>query len=225
MRQYDLARAAGVSTSYISELENGARNGTIDVWKKVAGVLGTGLDELLASEAKLSGMDRPLLALTKVLPLYDRALESPPQESRARPSGEFRAMAHLWGPDRYALRCQDQTMHPTLQEGDLVLVEARDKITLRQASGRICVVLHNGEAVLRRVELSRNSPGLPPSAVAEPLLRKTGRPPKPGLRPAKAGGRKITLRADNPLVPPVEVKPKDEFKVCGICVRLVEREL
>lgn len=197
MRQYDLARAAGVSGSYISELENGARTGRVEVWKKIAGALGTGLDELLAPEAKLSGIDRPLMPLTKDLPLYDQVLESPPGESPERPSGEMPAMAHLWGPDRYVLRCHDQTMFPTLHETDLVLVEARDKIPLRQASGRICVVLHNGKAALRRVEVTRRS----------------------------GGKSRIVLKADNPLVRPVEVEPDDDFRICGICLRLVEREI
>ena len=193
MRQYDLARAAGVSTSYISELESGTRTGRVEVWKKIADALGTGLDELLASEAKLSGIDRPLVALTKPLALYER----PPDGSRARPSGEVLVMAHLWGPDRYVLRCHDQTMFPTLREGDLVLVEGRDKISLRQARGRICVVLHNRKAALRRVEVSR--------------------------RPRE--GRRIILRADNPLVPAIEVASEDEFACRGICIRLVEREI
>ena len=213
MRQYDLARAIGVSTSYISELESGTRTGRVEVWKKIADALGTGLDELLDPEAKLSGIDRPLIPLTKALPLYDRMLEAPPDESPARPSGELPVMAHLSGPDRYVVRCHDQTMFPTLREGDLVLVEARDKIPLRRASGRVCVVLHDGKVALRRVEVSRRSPG--PG------------PPKRELRSAgaKAGGRRIVLKADNPLVPPVEVKPGDDFKVCGVCIRLVEREL
>ena len=197
MRQYDLARAAGVSTSYLSELESGARTGRVEVWKKLAGALGTGLDDLLAPEAKLSGIDRPLIAITKTLPLYDRVLESPPDESPARPSGEIQAMAHLWGPDRYVLRCNDQTMFPTLREGDLILVEARDKIPLRQASGRICVVLHEGKAALRKVRVSRSS----------------------------HAGRRIILDAENPLIPRVEIEPDDEFKICGICISIVERDL
>lgn len=218
MRQYDLARAAGVSTSYISELESGSRTGRVEVWKKLADALGTGLDDLLAPEAKLSGIDRPLIALTKSLSLYDRVLESPPDQSPARPSGEIQVMAHLWGPDRYVLRCHDQTMFPTLHEGDLVLVEARDKIPLRRASGRICVVLHEGKAALRKVRISRRPPLGPKSP------RDEGRPEEPRSGGSQ-GGTRIVLEADNPLVPPVEVKGEDEFKVCGICISIVERDL
>ncbi len=240
MRQYDLARAAGVSTSYISELESGSRTGRVEVWKKLAGALNTGLDDLLASEAKLSGIDRPLIALTKSLSLYDRVLESPPDRSPARPSGEIQVMAHLWGPDRYVVRCHDQTMFPTLHEGDLVLVEARDKIPLRRASGRICVVLHEGKAALRKVRVSRRPPLGPKSPSLDPASRPEdfevrgkvsgsegrdeGRPEGPRSEGSQ-GGTRIVLEADNPLVPPVEVKPEDGFKVCGICISIVERDL
>lgn len=41
-----LAAKAGISQSYISQLENGERDGTFNTMKRIAGVLGVTLDDL-----------------------------------------------------------------------------------------------------------------------------------------------------------------------------------
>lgn len=42
----DLATKAEISTAYLSQIETGARDGTLDVMKRIATALGVGLDDL-----------------------------------------------------------------------------------------------------------------------------------------------------------------------------------
>ena len=46
MSAKDLAAKAGISQSYVSQLENGERDGTFNTMKRIAGVLGVTLDDL-----------------------------------------------------------------------------------------------------------------------------------------------------------------------------------
>jgi DNA-binding XRE family transcriptional regulator len=48
MTQVDVAQTAGISQSYLSELESGARKGDPLLFKKLAAVLGVPLDDLIA---------------------------------------------------------------------------------------------------------------------------------------------------------------------------------
>jgi DNA-binding XRE family transcriptional regulator len=42
----DLARAAGIAAAYLSQVETGKRDGTIETYRKIAGALGLTLDEI-----------------------------------------------------------------------------------------------------------------------------------------------------------------------------------
>ena len=48
--QQELARLAGVSTSYIGHLERGLKRGSLDVMAEICGALGVGMDYLLFGE-------------------------------------------------------------------------------------------------------------------------------------------------------------------------------
>lgn len=48
LSQSALADAAGMCASHVSRLENGERIGSFDVWRKLAGVLGTTMGRLTA---------------------------------------------------------------------------------------------------------------------------------------------------------------------------------
>ena len=47
MSQSELATRAGISASYLSQLESGKRDGTMDVLQGIAGALGVVLDDLV----------------------------------------------------------------------------------------------------------------------------------------------------------------------------------
>ena len=46
MKQQDLARAAGVSSPFLHDLENGNRNAKPETWQKIADQLGCTVDDL-----------------------------------------------------------------------------------------------------------------------------------------------------------------------------------
>jgi DNA-binding XRE family transcriptional regulator len=46
----DMARAIGVSQPYLAQLENGQREGSVSVYRRLAERLGLGVDELLPDE-------------------------------------------------------------------------------------------------------------------------------------------------------------------------------
>lgn len=48
LNQQDLAAAAGISPSYLSQLESGKRTGTTEVLSAIAGVLNLALDDLVS---------------------------------------------------------------------------------------------------------------------------------------------------------------------------------
>lgn len=47
LKRDDLAKKAGVTGSYISMIENGKRKGDIDLFKKIANIIGCDVDDLL----------------------------------------------------------------------------------------------------------------------------------------------------------------------------------
>lgn len=48
--QADMAQLAGVSQSYLSQLEGGQRDGSVSVYRRLARLLGLSVDELLPDE-------------------------------------------------------------------------------------------------------------------------------------------------------------------------------
>ena len=49
MKQIDLAKEVGITKSYLSEIENDKKNGSIEVINKIAAVLGVGVETLISS--------------------------------------------------------------------------------------------------------------------------------------------------------------------------------
>jgi SOS-response transcriptional repressor LexA len=109
----------------------------------------------------------------------------------------FPVLRHLWGPDRYCLKLEFDSMEPTLKPGDIVLVHYRPDVNPEHVQGRICACLVDGQPTLKRVSVEQHGPN-----------------------------RLVVLRGDNPGVSPIVVDlSHQEFSIQGVAVCLVSRNL
>jgi len=192
MTQVQLAEITGLNQGYLSAIERGhrqPRNGTIRILARALSVpeamlLGDGI-----------GHDTPQPLELRELPLYGTIPNGPPSASQESVE-HFPVLRHMRSADRYCLRCEFDSMEPTLKRGDIILVEFRNDVNPEFVQGRICVCMVDGQTTLKRVTVDR-----------------TG------------GVRRIVLRGDNPDVQPLIVEPSQEFSIQGIAVNLASRQL
>ena len=88
-------------------------------------------------------------------------------------------------------------MVPELKAEDLVLIENRDDLRITDVQGRICAVMVNGEATLKRV-----------------------RRPESGRQDVM-----VELVPENPEMSVIEVGEGDEFRILGVAIEVVGRKL
>lgn len=141
------------------------------------------------------GHDSPQPLETRELPLFGTIPNGPPGATQ-EPAELFPVLRHLWSADRYCLRCEFDSMEPTLKRGDIVLVEYRSDVNPEFVQGRICVCLIDHQSTLKRVSVDRSD-----------------------------GRQIVVLRGDNPAIAPMVIDPRADFSVQGVVVRLVSREL
>jgi len=192
LTQTALARAANINQGYLSSIEKGERVPRVSTLHALAVALDVPESVLVgASDAH----DAPQPLDTRELPLFGAIPNGPPAESQEQLE-MFPVLRHLWRPDRYCLRCEFDSMEPTLKPGDLILVEYRPNVNPEWVQGRICACLVDGRPTLKRVSVELRD----------------GRP-------------LVILRGDNPAVPPQLVDERSEFSVQGVAVCLVSRAL
>ena len=192
LTQTQLAAKANVNQGYLSSIERGDRVPRPGTIRAVAVALGVP-EAVLLGEGE--GHDAPQALETRELPLFGAIPNGPPAESQEQLE-MFPVLRHLWHPDRYCLRCEFDSMEPTLKRGDIILVDYRAGVDPEFVQGRICACLVDGRPTLKRVSVER-----------------------------KGEGRLFILRGDNPNVPPRIVDETSEFTVQGVAVCLVSREL
>ncbi|MFH1418096.1 MAG: XRE family transcriptional regulator [Planctomycetota bacterium] len=192
LTQVQLAREANVNQGHLSSIERGdhaPRPGTI---RAIAIALGV-------PEAVLVGPgedhDAPQALETRELPLFGTIPNGPPAASQEQLE-MFPVLRHLWHRDRYCLRCEFDSMEPTLKRNDIILVEYRPGVDPEFVQGRICACLVDGQPTLKRVSVE---------------VQKTN--------------RLVVLRGDNPNAPPTIIDETNSFSIQGIAVCLVSREL
>lgn len=190
--QTQLAAKANVNQGYLSSVERGDRVPRPSTVRAVAIALGVP-EAVLLGEGE--GHDAPQTLETRELPLFGAIPNGPPAESQEQLE-MFPVLRHLWHPDRYCLRCEFDSMEPTLKRGDIILVDYRAGVDPEFVQGRICACLVDGRPTLKRVSVER-----------------------------KGERRLFILRGDNPNVPPSIVDEAMEFTVQGVAVCLVSREL
>jgi len=192
LTQTQLAARANVNQGYLSSIERGDRSARPATLRAIAVALGVP-EAVLIGEGE--GHDAPQQLDTRELPLFGSIPMGPPSNSQEQLE-MFPVLRHLWRADRYCLRCEFDSMEPTLKRGDIILVDYRPGVDPVFVQGRICACLVDGRATLKRVSVE------------------------------KEGERKlIILRGDNPATPPALVDQTREFAIQGVAVCLVSREL
>lgn len=190
--QVQLARRAGVNQGYLSSIEKGDRTPRRDTLRAIAVALGVP-EAVLVGRGE--GHDAPQALETRELPLFGAIPNGPPSVSQEQLE-MFPVLRHLWHPDRYCLRCEFDSMEPTLKRGDIILVDFRPGVDAEWVQGRICACLVDGQPTLKRISVER-----------------------------RGEGRLVILRCDNPASPPTLVDETREFSIQGVAVCLVSREL
>lgn len=192
LTQMRLAADANVNQGYLSAIERNQRVPRRATIKALAIALGVP-EALLVGEGE--GHDAPQALVTRDLPLFGAIPNGPPAESQEQLE-MFPVLRHLWHPGRYCLRCEFDSMEPTLKRGDIILVDYRPGVEAEFVQGKICACLVDGQPTLKRVSVE-----------------------------TRRGERLILLRGDNPRTPPIMIDSSQDFSIQGIAVCLVSREL
>ncbi len=192
LTQVQLAREANVNQGHLSSIERGDHVPRPSTIHAIAIALGVPEAILLGPG---EGHDAPQALETRELPLFGTIPNGPPSTSQEQLE-MFPVLRHLWHPDRYCLRCEFDSMEPTLKRNDIILVEYRPGVDPEFVQGRICACLVDGQPTLKRVSVE-----------------------------AQQDGRLVVLRGDNPNVPPMIIDRTNSFSIQGIAVCLVSREL
>jgi transcriptional regulator with XRE-family HTH domain len=190
--QIKLSRRAGMNQGYLSSIERGDRIPHPSTLRALAIALGIP-EAVLLGEGE--GHDAPQVIDSRELPLFGSIPSGPPGESQEQLE-MFPVLRHLWHRDRYCLRCEFDSMEPTLKRGDLILVEYRPGVDPEFVQGKVCACLVDGRPTLKRVSVEKSSKG-----------------------------RLIILRGDNPAVPPMIIDETHDFSIQGVAITLVSREL
>ncbi len=192
LTQTQLAAKAGLNQGYLSSIERGERIPRPTTLRAIALALEIP-EAILLGEGE--GHDAPQALETRELPLFGSIPAGPPSQSQEQLE-MFPVLRHLWRPDRYCLRCEFDSMEPTLKRDDIILVDYRPGVEPEFVQGRICACLVDGQPTLKRVSVENQD-----------------------------GRRLVLLRGDNPNVPPRIIDETNEFAIQGVAVCLVSREL
>lgn len=192
LTQIQLAAKANVNQGHLSSIEQGHHLPRPDTLRALAVALGVP-EAVLLGEGE--GHDAPQALDTRELPLFGSIPNGSPSDSQEQLE-MFPVLRHLWRADRYCLRCEFDSMEPTLKRGDIILVDYRPAVEPAFVQGRICACLVDGRPTLKRVTVESQ-----------------------GRRSL------IILRGDNPSAPPTVIDTHREFSIQGVAVCLVSREL
>lgn len=141
--QNQLARLAQISQSGLSSIINGASSPKENTMKAIAAALGCSVSELLGEEKT---MPANLLQLIRgAVPLVGEIACGTPILAQEN------IETYIDTPDSvradFALRCRGNSMVPTFNDGDLVLIRQQDDAD----DGKIAAVLIGNEATLKRI--------------------------------------------------------------------------
>ncbi len=192
LTQTQLSAEANVNQGYLSSIERGQRTPRPGTLRAIAVTLGVP-EAVLLGEG--DGHDAPQALDTRDLPIFGTIPNGPPSQSQEQLE-MFPILRHLWHQDRYCLRCEFDSMEPTLKRGDIILVDYRPGVDPEFVQGRICACLVDGLPTLKRVTVEFQS-----------------------------DNRLVILRGDNPHSVPLIVDATREFSIQGVAMALVSREL
>lgn len=155
LTQYELARKLGCTDSYVAKIETGKAYPSIDFLIRlfeelkiderhlVTVALPQSLKPIL--EKVMHGVRRGAPSL-RPLPIFGEIVAGSPAETQRKPIAELEVLPETWSLSRYALKVSGDSMSPTIQPGDLILVDT----SLRPRQNDIIACVLNGEATLKR---------------------------------------------------------------------------
>lgn len=155
LTQYELARKLGCTDSYIAKIETGRAYPATDFLIRLFEELK--IDERHLVNAALPQALKPILEKVmhgvrrgeptlRPLPIFGQIAAGYPAETPRAQLGELEVLPETWSLSRYALKVSGDSMSPTIQPGDLVLVDT----SLRPRQNDIIACVLNGEATLKR---------------------------------------------------------------------------
>ncbi|MFQ5927583.1 MAG: S24 family peptidase [Terriglobia bacterium] len=152
--QFRLAKKLGCTDSYIAKIETGRAYPSPEFLVQLFQELG--IKERHLVEALPHGLrtivekafrvPRAAASPWRRLPIFGEIVAGPPTEAPQQVVGEFEVLPETWSLSRYVLKVAGDSMTPTIQSGDLVLVDT--SLAPRQNDIIACVI--NREATLKR---------------------------------------------------------------------------
>ena len=142
INQEQLAEMALLSRVTVARYESGRIEPGASALSRIADVLNVSTDELLCRTEKLP----PFISITKSgVPIIGEIACGTPITAQQNITG-YADLPESVNAD-FALKCKGQSMSPTFEEGDLVLIRQTTDIE----NGQIAAVGVDGEATLKRV--------------------------------------------------------------------------
>lgn len=141
LTQHDLANKSNISRSYLSDVEGGRYNPSIETLKDIANALGVQLIELLGdAEHNKQGIKIPVLG---------RVVAGIPLEAITDIIDYEEISAEMAAKGEYfALKVRGESMAPRIKDGDIVIIRKQPDIN----SGDLAIVIINGyDATLKKV--------------------------------------------------------------------------
>lgn len=155
LTQYELAQKLGCTDSYIAKIETGKAYPATDFLIRLFQELQIDERHLITTalpEALKPILEKVVRGLPKAetpwrpLPIFGEIVAGSPAEAGRKAIGEVDVLPETWSLSRYVLKVSGDSMIPTIQPGDLVLVDK----SVRPRQNDIIAGVLNGEATLKR---------------------------------------------------------------------------
>lgn len=155
LKQAELARKLGCTDSYIAKIETGkaypAPEFLVELFRELKiderHLVSTALPEVWKSILEKVVRKLPQEETSwRTLPVFGQIVAGNPAQAARKALGEVEVLPETWSLSRYVLKVSGDSMSPTIQPGDLVLVDK----SVRPRQNDIVACVLNGEATLKR---------------------------------------------------------------------------
>ncbi|MBQ9266812.1 MAG: LexA family transcriptional regulator [Clostridia bacterium] len=140
VKSKDLAAAAGVDTGHLSHIEKGIRNPSKTILAKICEELNLSYQFMLNISQNAVDEDSEAYDVTSNVP-YDKVLYAENFKLMDCPKGVSGAS--------FITKMKDESMAPDIKKGAVLYVHYTSVIN----PGDICLVMYNGEALVRKVNM------------------------------------------------------------------------
>lgn len=139
LNQTAFANKLGVTQGTVSQWENGLTRPNLDQLQSIANVFGVSIDSLLNERPAITSIRRSAIPILGSIACGERIAPDLNPEGYADLPDGVRA--------DFALRCNGDSMSPTLLDGDLVLIRKQPEVD----PGQIAAVNIEGETTLKHI--------------------------------------------------------------------------